>query len=62
MSFQTVEQLQTSVAELTAENKRLRELVEEAYEEGYKDCADKADYTWVTSIALRNLQPKRGNQ
>lgn len=62
MTFQTVEQLQAQIASLTAENERLRGLVETGYEEGWQDAHAWTDIgmyvNWNHSKTRAALQPK----
>ena len=63
MTFMTVEQLQAQIATLTAENERLRALVETAYSEGFEDgdCSNISQWSaWERSNARAALQPKEG--
>lgn len=60
MTFQTVEQLQAQIASLTAENERLRALVEDAYYEGNDDAVHGYGRDWLGSDAYAALQPKEG--
>lgn len=60
MSFQTVEQLQAQIASLTAENERLRSLVEDAYYEGNNDAVYGYGRDWLGSDSAAALQPKEG--
>lgn len=62
-SFQTVEQLQAQIATLTAENERLRALVETGYEEGWEDATCQPmgfEVNWNHSQTRAALQPKEG--
>lgn len=52
------------IASLTAENERLRALVEKAYEEGWDDKGypNYFDNSWDTSNTRAALQPKENTQ
>ena len=60
--FMIVEQMQAQIASLTAENERLRALVESAYKEGWADSAlspsDDLYIDWLNSTTRAALQPK----
>ena len=66
MTFMTVEQMQAQIANLIAENERLRVLVETAYGEGWDNAIDWPDLgvyvNWNHSKTRAALQPKEGNQ
>ena len=59
-TFMTVEQLQAQIASLTAENERLRALVEDAYFEGSDDSVHGYGRDWLGSKSAAALQPKEG--
>ncbi len=55
-----IDQLQATVAEQAQKIERMRALVEDAYEEGFRDSKDSSTvlYSWENSLALQHLQPK----